>query len=99
MEHGGITIASGGLAVHQGGIQVLSSKVADILTLYMNSTNSFVGNVITVGGTQVRVHGTFLLYVSAGMLCFYPTLCLLFFTDWCKHVQAVEFSEQWRANG
>ncbi len=56
VEQGGITIASGGLAVHQGGIQVLSSKVADILTLYMNSTNSFVGNVITVGGTQARVH-------------------------------------------
>ena len=54
MEAGGITIGAGGLAVNYGGIQVLSSRAADILTLYINTTNAFVGNVFGVQGSQVR---------------------------------------------
>jgi hypothetical protein len=50
--HGGITIGSGGLAISSGGIKVLSSKEADILTLYVNSS-SYTSNAVSFSGFQV----------------------------------------------
>jgi hypothetical protein len=50
---GGVTIGSGGLAISSGGIKVLSSKEADILTLYAESS-TYTSNAVWFSGFQVK---------------------------------------------